>query len=109
MIEPNEVKSTTGRAPFWPASRGAAGAGSGPEPRWADLVPLDHSTSGLGATRELAESLESTQRESARRRLRPRWPGTVPGRDYGPCHGDHLSQPFVDAAQMLRTGRLSDM
>jgi SAM-dependent methyltransferase len=115
MIEPNDVKEHYGAGPLLARIDEAlrrAGLGNR-KLGWAELAPLDQfPVRGLGATRELAASL-----------------GIDPGAKVldvgcglgGPARflaatygcqvtGIDLSQPFVDAAQMLteRTG-LSDM
>ncbi len=115
MIEPNEVNDHYGAEPLVARiDEALRRAGKGDRSLgWADLVPLDQfHVRGLGATRELAESLGLGAGANV---LDVGCGLGGPARFLAAtyqCHvtGIDLSQPFVDAAQMLteRAG-LSDM
>jgi SAM-dependent methyltransferase len=115
MIEPNEVNDHYGAEPLVARiDEALRRAGKGDRSLgWADLVPLDQfHVRGLGATRELAESLGLGAGANV---LDVGCGLGGPARFLAAtyqCHvtGIDLSQPFIDAAQMLteRAG-LSDM
>jgi SAM-dependent methyltransferase len=115
MIEPDEVNEHYGAEPLVARiDEALRRAGKGDRSLgWADLVPLDQfHVRGLGATRELAESLGLGAGANV---LDVGCGLGGPARFLAAtyqCHvtGIDLSQPFIDAAQMLteRAG-LSDM
>jgi SAM-dependent methyltransferase len=115
MIEPNEVEEHYGAVPLLASiDEALRRAGLGDRSLgWADLVPLDQfHVRGLAATRELAESLGIDAGANVLDvGCGLGGPARFLAATYA-CHvtGIDLSQPFVDAAQMLteRAG-LSDM
>jgi SAM-dependent methyltransferase len=115
MIEPTEVKEHYGAEPLLACiDEALRRAGLGDRSLgWADLVPLDQfHVRGLGATRELADSLLIDAGANVLDvGCGLGGPARFLAATYG-CHvmGIDLSQPFVDAARMLtKRAGLSDM